>query len=488
VTVRLLVVGGGISGLAAAWEAATAADQGEPVDVTVLEAADRWGGKIRTSEVVLPDGTALRIDEGPDAFLARVPDAVQLCAELGLTDELTEPAIGRAKVLAGEQLRHLPTQTVLGVPLDADELAATGILSADGVERVRAEPGLDLPPPEHDVAIGELLADRFGRELVDRLVGPLIGGINAGDVDALSLHAVTPQLAEAASDGGSLSAALQRRRAAAPSAGPVFHTLLDGTQRLVDVLVEQLEPRGVSLHAGVEVRELIRTDEGGLAADVVATGTGSTAGTGAPEESERLEADRVVLATPAPAAAQLLAGLSADAVAELRSITHSSVVLVTLVYDRDQLAGLQDGELDASGFLVPRHAGRFVTAVSYGTSKWAHWDDGRHVVLRASAGHVHDTRPLEMEDDQILWSVVEDLRATMGLHAEPLAARVSRYPLGFAQYEVGHLDRVARIEAALARDVPNLRVAGAAYRGVGIPACIRQGRAAARALLPADRA
>jgi len=484
-TVRLLVVGGGIAGLAAAWEAVTG-DTGEPVEVTVLEAADRLGGKIRTSDMELPDGTRLRIDEGADAFLARVPDAVQLCEELGLTGELTQPAIGRAKVLARQQLHLMPTQTVLGVPLDADELAESGILSPEAVEQVRAERTSDAPAPEGDVTIGEFLTARFGRELVEQLVGPLIGGINAGDVDELSLKAVTPQLAEAAADGGSLSAALQRRRDAAPPAGPVFHALLDGTQRLVDVLAEQLRARGVSLRTGVEVRGLNRTADGLLAAEVVATGADPAAGTGSPTDLERFEADAVVLATPAPPTAGLLAELSPDAAAELRAITHSSVVLVTLVYDRTALSGLQDGELDASGFLVPRNAGKFLTAVSFGSSKWAHWDDGRHVVLRASAGHVHDDRPSDMDDDQIAWSLVEDLRATMGLHAEPIATRVTRYPQGFAQYEVGHLDRVERIEAALARDVPQVRVTGAAYRGVGIPACIRQGREAARALL--DRA
>lgn len=486
-TVRLLVVGGGIAGLAAAWEAASGGASGEPVEVTVLEAGDRFGGKIRTSDLELPDGSRLRIDEGADAFLARVPDAVQLCEELGLSAELTQPAIGRAKVLARQQLHLMPTTTVLGVPLDADELAETGILSPEAIEQVRAERDADLPAPDGDVSIGDFLTARFGRELVDRLVGPLIGGINAGDVDELSLAAVTPQLAEAARDGGSLSAALQRRRDAAPPAGPVFHALLDGTQRLVDVLVEQLRAHGVTLRTGAEVRGLTRTAGGVLAAEVVATGTGPTARSGSSDEAERIEADAVVVATPASAAANVLGDLSSDAVAELRAITHSSVVLVTLVYDRDSLTGLQDGELDASGFLVPRDAGRFLTAVSYGSSKWAHWDDGRHVVLRASAGHVHDDRPMDMEDDQIVWSIVEDLRATMGLHAEPIVARVSRYPLGFAQYRVGHLDRVARIEAALARDVPQLRVAGAAYRGVGIPACIRQGREAAQALLGAHR-
>ena len=473
---RLLVIGGGITGLAAAWEAVAGAgsDTG-PVEVTLVEAAGRLGGKVRPSDVELPDGTRLRIDEGADAFLARVPDAVQLCEELGLAGELTQPAIGRAAVLAGGRLRPMPTTTVLGVPLDPDELERTGILSPEGIEQVRAERTGAPPAPEGDVTIGGFLADRFGRELVDRLVGPLIGGINAGDVDELSLRAVTPQLAEAAQAGGALSEALRRSRRAAPVTGPVFHALLPGTERLVEALAEQLSRRGATLRTDVGVQRLARSGEV-LAAELVAPATTSAAGT--------VEADRVVLATPAPAAAELLAELSPDAAGELRAVRHSSVVLVTLVFDRAELAELDAaGTFDASGFLVPRDAGLFMTAVSFGSSKWAHWDDGRHVVLRASAGHVHDDRPGELDDAEVVERIRADLGTTLGLRAEPLAARVSRYPQGFAQYELGHLDRVARIEAALARDVPELRVAGAAYRGVGLPACIRQGREATRAVL-----
>lgn len=476
---HLVVVGGGITGLAAAWEAG--ADPA--VRVTVVEAADRFGGKIHTSPLGLGDGTTMAIDEGADAFLARVPDAVELCQELGLSDELTQPAIGRAKVLVDGELRHMPTDTVLGVPLDPDPLAASGVLSAAGLDAVRAEELCRMPAPDGDVAIGPYLAERFGRELVDRLVGPLVGGINAGDVDELSLRAVTPQLAEPATDGGSLTLALRRRGAAAPRTDPVFHALVGGSGRLVEALVEQLADRGVELLTGTAVARIERADGGYSvllgrpAADPLADpAAGATTDAAAPGA---LEADALVLTTPAPVASRLLADLSPDASRELAGITHSSPVLVTLVYRREEV----DAPLDASGFLVPRDAGLLVTAASFGSSKWAHWDDGRHVVLRVSAGHSHDDRPDRMTDDEIVAALRDDLRVTMGLTARPTTARVSRYPDGFAQYTVGHLDRVDRIDAALHRDAPGLLVAGAPYRGVGIPACIRQGRSAARALL-----
>lgn len=456
---HLVVIGGGIAGLAASWEASSDPD----LRVTVLEAAPRLGGKIHTSELDLGDGTSMRVDEGADAFLARVPDAVELCSELGLADELTEPAVGRAKVLAGGELRDLPTESVLGVPLDLDELAGAGILSDAGLDAVRTGAELARPAPDGDVTIRDFLADRYGPELVDRLVGPLIGGINAGDVAELSLSAVTPQLADAAAEGGVLADALLRRRVAAT--GPVFHALRAGTGRLIDVLADALRGRGVELRTGSPVAGLTPLDDGSIEVRL---------------DSGIERADAVVLATPAPSAAAILHAASPDAAGELSAITHSSPVLVTLVYDRSQLGVAPEG----SGFLVPREAAMFCTAVSFGSTKWSHWDDGRHVILRASAGHTHDRRPDAMTDDEVVDAIVADLAPLLQISGEPITARVSRYPDGFAQYTVGHLDRVDRIEAALARDLPALRVAGSAYRGVGIPASIRSGRLAARSLLP----
>ena len=447
-TRRLVVVGGGITGLAAAWEASGHEDVG----ITVLEATDRLGGKIHTSDVVLEDDTTMRLDEGADAFLARVPDAVELCHELGLGGELTQPAVGRAKLAIDGELVFLPAETVLGVPVDGESLRGRGVLSDDAVDAVAAELERHGPPPQGDVAIGPFLSERLDPEVVEHLVSPLVGGINAGDVDQLSLAAVTPQLAEAAADGDSLVAALARRRVPATSDAPVFHGLLAGTGRLIDRLAEALTARGVQIRTGTPVHGL---------RDLLDDSTVA------------------VVATPAPAAAELLGPVSAEAAEELEAIEHSSVTLVTLVYGRDDVPG----PLEASGVLVPRSAGRFMTAVSCGSVKWAHWDDGRHVVLRASAGRTGDERQASMSDDEVVAALRTDLAELMGVHAAPVGVRVSRWPLGFAQYTVGHLERVDRIEAALRRDEPRVVVAGAAYRGLGIPACIRQGRSAATELL-----
>lgn len=441
-TRRVVIIGGGITGLAAAWESTGRGDE-----VRLLEASDRFGGLIRTTAMELDDGTSMVIDEAADAFLARVPEAVGLCRELGLADQFTQPAVGRAMVLTANGPRWFPAGSVLGVPLDDVDLAATGLLSDDGLAAVAAEAGRDDPPLTEDRSVGGFLRERFGDELVDRIVGPLVGGINAGDVDRMSLMAVTPQLADAAAVGGSLTDEL-RRRMPTVATGPVFHGLRDGTRTLVDTLVDRLRERGAELT------------------------TAATAGTADPA---RLGADLVVLATPAATAAHLLSPLSPRAAEDLASIETASVALVTLVFDGEQV-GVPD---DASGLLVPRDAGLFLAAASWGSTKWAHWNDGRHVVVRASAGHRGDQRITSMSDDEIVAALLADLSDAAGITAAPLGARVSRWTDGFPQYDVGHLELVDHIEARLREDTgDHVRVAGAAYRGLGIPACIRQGRAA----------
>jgi oxygen-dependent protoporphyrinogen oxidase len=457
---RVVVLGGGITGLAAAWEASGSND----VAVTVLEASPRFGGKVRTSTLDLPTGP-LTVDEGADNFLARVPDAVDLCTELGLADELTQPALGRAEVWSGGALHAYPQRHVLGVPLDVDDLAATGILSPDGLASVAAEVDRTDPAPDGDVSIGAFLTDRFGRELVDHVVGPLVGGINAGDVDELSMRAVTPQLADAAAEGGSLTLALRRRVAAAPPTGPVFRALLGGTERLVHVLAQRLDQRGVDLRTGAAATS-VRPGPDGTVRIALADG-------------EEVVADAVAVTLPAPAASSVLAAISPGASVELGRLEHVPVAFVAVAVRRTDVPV----PLDASGVLVPRDAGLLMTATSFGSVKWPHWDDGTHVVLRVAVGHRHDDRPARMDDDELVIAVRDDLATVLGITAPPVATRVTRWSPGFAQYEVGHLERVARIGAALAADAPSVRVAGMDLGGLGLPACIRQGRDAARALL-----
>lgn len=429
---KYAVVGGGITGLTAAW----ALVQGEPdAEVTVFEPG-RLGGKLLTT----PFAGRL-VDEGADAFLARVPSGQELCEELGVGSELTSPATGRAYVAVGSELHPLPPGLVLGVPTDTDALRGSALVGPATIERVRDEPGRHGEPlrPDEDPSVGELVRTRLGDEVLERLVGPLVGGINAGDADRLSVRAVAPQLAAAAERSGSLVEGL---RAAPTAEGPVFWTLPGGMAALVGALVGALEQAGVRF-----VAEAV-DDLGGL-------GAGG-----------------VVVATPARSAAALVGG---EAATVLRSIDHSSPVLVSLALD----AGAVRHPLDASGFLVPRAEGRLLTACTFASTKWTHLARDGDVLLRASAGRYGDDRAIDTDDDALVAQLLADLDDLLGLDGAPFEVRVSRWRDGFPQYEPGHLARVAAVEDDLRARLPHVAVAGAVLYGIGIPSCIRSGRAAA---------
>ena len=455
----LVVVGGGIAGLAAAWEATRSG----AVDVTVLEAEDRLGGRIRTSDV-----HGLTIDEGADAFLARVPWGIELCRELDLTDDLVAPAARNAFIYSRGDLRPLPATQVLGVPLDLDELAGTGIVSDAGLTEARQV--IESAGPETaDDTIAAVLERQVGAEVATRLVDPLIGGINAGDTTRLSLRAVVPQLAAAAEHPDGLVAGLRELRELTPPdpTAPVFYGLPEGSGRLVEVLGRRLEDAGATIRTSSPVTALLRTADGAFL-----LGVGR-------ESEETVDADRVVLATAAPVTAGLLAASAPDSAAALATIDHASVAMITLV-----VAATDVGRpLDGSGFLVPRPEGLDVTACSWASSKWAHMGDADTVVLRASLGRAGSAAVLDRDDPGLVEIVRRDLAVTMDLGGDPLAVRVGRFPQSFPQYAPGHLDLVEQLEHDLTDRLPGLAVAGWTYRGIGIPASIHSGREAARHLL-----
>ena len=444
---RLAVIGAGVTGLAAAWELETAG-----ADVVVFDAAPHPGGKVRASDVPeLP----FPLDDGADAFLARVPDALELCAELGI-DELVHPATGQAYVYARDGLHRLPRNQLLGIPTDLDELADTGLVSLDGLARARADLDADWVPPTGDESVGDLVRARLGDEVCTNLVEPLLGGINAGEADALSAAATAPQIWACALQGGSLIRSAAAARAGVATDAPVFAAPAGGMATIPSTIVHRL--RG-EVRTSTAVTALA-SDAGGVLVD-----------------GERF--DGVVVATPADVSGALLSALAPDAAELLHRIPFASVAMVTVVADADAV----DHPLDGSGFVVARHAGPSITACSWGSSKWAHWDDGRHVVFRVSLGH--DADPVDWcgrDDRSLVTTVLTDLGSTMGIEVTPVGTRVGRWPRSFPQYRPGHLDLVARVHDAV-RDAGPVVVAGASLGGIGVPACIRQGRAAARRLL-----
>ncbi len=450
------VVGGGITGLVAARSLLRAG-----VDVVLVE-PDRVGGKLQTTPF---DGGIL--DEAADTFLARVPEGVELCRELGLEGDLVAPALRRAHVWSHGALRPLPEGQVLGVPTDLDELAATGIVSPAGLDTARRDLDTPLVAPEGDVAIGPLFRHRLGDEVVDRLVDPLVGGINAGAVDELSLAATVPQLDAAVRSGAeSLIEACreQRARVADPTA-PVFFAPRGGMGALAQAVRHDAEDRGL-----VVVRDRATAIERSGSSWLVTLD-------GAPP----VPADAVVVATPAGVASGLVRPHALRAATLLAGIPYASVALLSIAVERSGI----DRALDATGYLVPKVEGRTITACSWASAKWAHLADDDTAWLRASVGRDGDPRAMALSDDELVGAVLADLRDTMALRATPREVRIGRLPGSFPQYRPGHLQRVDAIDADLAAAAPGLVVAGAALRGLGVPACIRQGRSAASQLLAA---
>ncbi|WP_229875651.1 protoporphyrinogen oxidase [Streptomyces nojiriensis] len=457
-----VVIGGGIAGLAAAHRLLA-----EGVRVTLLEAGPRLGGKLYAGELA-----GARVDLGAESMLARRPEAVALAEAVGLGEAVQAPATATAHLWTRGALRPMPRGHVMGVPGDLGPLAASGVLSAEGLARIEAE--RTLPPTEigDDVAVGAYVAARLGREVVDRLVEPLLGGVYAGDAYRISMRAAVPQLFEAARTHALLGDGvreLQRRAQASPQqAGPVFAGIDGGIGRLPVAVAEACRAAGARLVTGTPVREVVRT----------AGGWRVVAG------AEVIEADAVILATPAGPAARLLDGLAPAAAAELRGVEYASMALITMAFRRSELPAAVSGG-GASGFLVPPVDGRTIKASTFSSNKWA-WagTDPDLFLLRTSVGRYADESDLQREDGELVDVSLADLAEAVGLAARPVASTVTRWDGGLPQYPVGHLDRVARIRTAVAA-LPGLAVCGAVYDGVGIPACVASAGKAADAVIAA---
>jgi oxygen-dependent protoporphyrinogen oxidase len=457
---RVVVVGGGIAGLTAAYVVARDAPTG--TRVTVVDGASRVGGKLRVSAV----GGVL-VDEGAETFLARVPEGVEMARAVGLGDELVHPLTTQASVVVGGTAARLPAGTVLGVPGDRAALRRSGVLTEQGLAAVGADRG--EPAPLGDPSVGQYVSRRLGREVVDRLVDPLLGGVYAGRADGLSLRATVPQLAAAldARGGGKLVAAAKSVVDAAPrEAGPVFASL-DGGLGLLPEAVARAS--GADVRLRLPIRRVERTSAGfrlvgGSVPDPVA-----------------IVADAVVVAAPAAKAAGLLASLAPWAAHELAAMEYSSVGILTLAYPAAALAGLRGSGLLVAGTGSPG-ASNPVKAVTYSSLKWAHLAGREVAILRASVGRHQEARVLQRDDTDLVRLVAGQVAALTGVRCAPVAARVTRWGGALPQYAPGHLERVRRIRADVAR-VPGLAVCGAAFDGVGVPACIRSGTAAAAQVL-----
>ncbi len=486
------VVGGGMAGLAAAWQLSSdlgPSEDGTP-QVVVLEAGGRTGGKVRSAEFA-----GREVDLAADAFLARRPEATGLCTELGLTDALVAPGATGASLWARGRLRMMPDGVNLGVPTRWWPLARSGILGPGGAARAAVDlvrPHRADPGATGDAAVGGVVTARLGHEVTERLVDPLVGGIHAGGVDDLSAEATFAPLLAADRRSGSL---MRRLRLPAPPPpdpsrppSPVFWSLEGTAARLPAELTAALVARGVAVHTGVAVEALARRPADGTAGRAweltLAGDTASVPGaTGAGDSARTLAVDGVVLAVPAGQASGLLAVHAPRAAALLGGIRHSSVSVVTLSVPRHAIRS----ELVGTGFLVPRTSPvgghtALITGCTYLSRKWPGLARPGDELIRLSVGRFGDERPDSLDDDELTAAAFDELSRILGVEGRPLESLVTRWHGAFPQYTPGHLERSDQVDRSVA-ELPGIAVAGSACRGVGIPAVVGSGRAAAGVVL-----
>ena len=458
----VLVIGAGISGMSAAWRLRK---ENSHLNVHVVDIADTVGGKLRAASVA-----GVPIDIGAEALLTRRPEALDLIDSLGLGDQMRFPGVLSAKIALGDGQHSMP-MTSMGVPTDAESLAASGLLTADGVAAVRNRRRGEVLTG--DVSVAEAIGSRLGVEVVDRLVEPMLGGVYAGRADRLSLAATMPALYERMQQEPDVIEAakvlLPPKTADAPTM-PVFTTLVDGgVSRLPEAIAQAA---GVPVHLRCPARSLRRTADG------------FTVEVGAGADPHLINARSVIVATGPSKAAQLLAGVAPDGSKALSEVPTASVAVLAFAYRTTDLATPPPS---GSGFLVPVSMGTTIKAATYVSNKWQHLvadGTGREelFLVRASVGRIGEESLLQRSDADLVTLARRDLALLAGISGEPCDVVVQRWGGALPQYDVGHRDRVARVQRAVA-EVSGLAVAGATYQGVGVPACIASGQAAADAVL-----
>lgn len=445
VFVDVVVIGGGIAGLATAYELSR-----RGISFVVLEAASRPGGVIVSEEI---DG--FTIDGGPDALLIQKPDGIALCREIGLGERLVATKPPRlAYVQRAGRLYALPAASVVGIPTRIGPFLRSGLFTWAGKMRMGAELFVSRRTDGADESLGRFMRRRFGGEATDYLAEPLLAGIHAGDVNRLSLHALFPRFVEAERTHGSVIRAFRTSNAErSASAEGAFKSLPGGLSEMVRALVRTIGADNVRV--GTEVTAI-----SGQGPFIVRTGAGNVFDTSA-----------VVAATPAYVTADLLENRDAEVARRCREIRYASVVTVALAFPRDAVSH----PLNGSGFVVPRGEKTGILAASWLSSKWPGRAPEGHVLMRTFAGGARDPWAIDESDTELVERSLDALRPTLRISGDPVLTRVYRFDRANAQHELGHLERVAAIDTALARH-PGLFVTGSGFRGTGIPDCVADGR------------
>ncbi len=459
---RIAIIGGGISGLSAAFYLEKARATGADLEYTLFESGQRFGGSMYSDRV-----EGCLVEAGPDSFLTEKPWAASLCKDLGIADQLigSNDAQRKTYILVKGRLVVMPDGLMFMVPTQMVPTALSSLFSWSTKLRMARELLHPPRPMQTDETVAQLVERHFGAEVVDRLADPLLSGVYGGDAAKLSARAVLPRFVEMEEKYGSLSRAmLAAHKKMADTRKdpprPLFTSLQDGMQQMVDAIVARLDPASIRLRTHI-LR--VYPEDIGWRAAIEMNG------------EERFDA--VLIATPANVAGTLLDGVDRALARNLLDITYSSSVTVTLGYYMDQLKVLPPG----FGFLVPRSEGTRMLACTFVHNKFPHRAPEGKGILRCFLGGARDEAVLGLTDEQILETVQRELKDILKLDARPIFARVYRWRDAMAQYEPGHIARVERIEKRVS-EIPGLAIAGNAYHGIGVPDCIRSGMEAANLL------
>jgi len=474
---RVVVIGGGIAGLSAAYRVKKLVPG---VELRLVEAEEKLGGKVVTDLVASPSGSFV-VEGGPDTFISYKPAGIALCRELGIEDRLhgTNTKVRGSSVMRKGRLHQMPEGLTGLIPSKFGPMALTGLISPLGKLRMGLDlfvpPRRDLPGQKIDETLAEFVRRRLGGELYERLIEPLMSGIYAGDGEELSLAATFPQLRQSELENGSLvmgmlatkrKNAKAKREAKAASAGtqsaprrawPAFITPELGLAEIVDALAKTFAEDELVL--GVKALRVVRAGKEWL---VVL------------EDGRELRADALVVATPSHAAAPLLEGLDSSLASALASIPHASTATLSIAYREEDLPR----PLDSFGYVIPKKEGRSILAATFTSTKFPHRAPEGSVLIRAFIGRAGNDAGIDLPETELVAMVRQELKEVLGITAEPLFHRTFRWPLAMPQYTRGHLDRLAVIDRAVA-GLPGLALAGNAYRGIGIPDCIASGEGAA---------
>ena len=464
----VVIVGGGISGLATAFALQEqAAASGLLIRCTVLESGSTWGGKIVTHRV-----GDLVTEAGPDSFLSQKPAGLALCAKLGLSEQLINTNVTgkKAFVLCGGQLHELPEGLVSFVPKELGPFLRSGLLSWTGLARMGCDVLLPRGSSEGDESLASFFRRRFGAQVFERVLEPLMAGIYAGDAEQMSVKATFPRFVELEQEHGSIirgMMAVKKQAASMPpgdSSRTMFVSLKNGLSDLVEALTARLAQQGTELRLGGQVDAMrVRSHQPGRwMYDLIL------------QDGSALSAESLVLATPAYVSAELLRPLTPIAGGLLETIPYASTATIAMAYPANQVAGAVEG----FGFIVPRKEGRDLIAATWTSLKWPHRAPSDRLLVRCYVGGVGKEAILQSDDDELIARVRAELSTLCRITAEPSYVEVNRWWKAMPQYTLGHLSRLVQIDAALSR-YPGLVLTGAGYRGVGIPDCIRDGAVAA---------